>query len=167
MTVLSDRRIRELCEQESPLIRDAINFKEQLQPAGFDVTVRSVARLVGNATIGGPYQSHVAQEITVEPSEGFYSLKPGPYLVYINEYTAIPAHITGLVLPRSTLFRCGGILQSGAWDSGFNGRGRLGLFVPDGITLSIQTDAPIAQIIFFDSPGVENLFAFNQFHVEG
>jgi len=98
--------------------------------------------------------------------DGFYHLEPGAYLIYVNEFTRIPREITGLALPRSTLFRCGGILSTGVWDGGFEGRGRLGLFVIGVNELLIEQAAPIAQIVFHDAPGVQQGFQFNEFYRE-
>lgn len=164
MAILSDKKIRTLCNTSEPLIADAPDFEQQLQPAGFDVTVRSIVRMHGNSQIGGPYRSKVAAETEMDLREGRYLLDEGPYLVYINEYTRIPLGISATVFPRSTAFRCGCILQSGLWDSGFCGRGRLGIFVPSGIQVSIEHNAPIAQLVFLESPDIETPFQFNQFY---
>ena len=167
MVAISDKRIQKLCEGDNPLISDAPNFDEQLQPAGFDLTVKSITRQSGSGQVGGPYRSKVADEEEVKVAEdGFYSLSPGAYLIYVNEFTRIPRELTGLALPRSTLFRCGGILATGVWDGGFNGRGRLGLFVMGVEELRIEQNSPIAQIVFHEAPGVEIGFQFNEFYKE-
>ncbi|MGW0264827.1 dCTP deaminase domain-containing protein [Nocardia beijingensis] len=163
----NDGQIRKLCESNPPLIKDAPDFETQLQPAGFDVTVKSVARLSGSATIGKPYGNRVAHESPMAPIDGYYELVPGAYIVYINEYVSLPDSVSGLAVPRSTLFRCGASLSSGLWDPGFSGRGRLGLYVPNGIEiLYVEDHAPIAQLIFFPTNPVEKGFQFNEFYRE-
>lgn len=164
--VISDKEIKELCSGELPLIRDAIDFSTQLQPTGFDVTVQKITRMTGIGQIGGPYQSQVAKEEEIKANNGWYTLDAGSYLVYINEYVNIPKDLMGLAFPRSTLFRSGGMLQTGVWDGGFQGRGRLGLFVVGIDHLKIQEQCPIAQLVFFRSANVENGFQFNEFYKE-
>lgn len=90
---------------------------------------------------------------------------PGMHLVYINEYTSIPNELMGLAFPRSTLFRCGGVLQSGVWDGGFRGRGRFGLLVQGVDELRIEHNSPIAQLIFFRAANVGEGFKFNEFYI--
>ena len=164
--LLSDTEIRELCKSDTPLLADFIDFDRQLQPTGFDVTVRGVHQLVGVSQIGGPYNSKVAEEVLIRPQESYYTLAPGAYLININEYVALPNEIMGLIFPRSTLFRCGGILQSGVWDGGFNGRGRLGLLIQGVQELKIEENCPIAQMVFFRSNNVDEGFKFNEFYKE-
>ncbi|KKQ93716.1 MAG: Deoxyuridine 5'-triphosphate nucleotidohydrolase [candidate division CPR2 bacterium GW2011_GWC1_39_9] len=164
--VLSDREIRDLCNSSPPLIEDFIDFEHQLQPTGFDVTVKKIVRLSGEAQIGNPYHNKVASESDVKITDGWYVLKSGFYVIYINEFTNIPNNLMGLAFPRSTLFRCGGTLQSGVWDGGFKGRGRLGLCVSGVTHLRIEENCPIAQLVFFPAFGVEKGFQFNEFYRE-
>lgn len=161
--VLGDVEIRALCKNDPPLISDFLNFESQLQSTGFDITVKRITRLHGTAALGEGKHSRVAAEQAVEPAEGKYLLTPGAYLVYINEYTAIPNDIMGLVFARSTLFRSGGMLETGIWDGGFRGRGMLGLYVMGVETLYVDVQAPIAQITFFRTGQVERGFQFNEY----
>lgn len=166
VAILSDNDIRKLCKQDPPLLKDFLDFETQLQPTGFDVTVRNIVRLQGNAQIGGPYHNKVATEISIKKKDGYYKVKPGMYIVYINEYTSFPNELMGMVFPRSTLFRAGGILQSGVWDGGFCGRGRLGLLVQGVDELLIEHNCPIAQMVFFRSANVEEGFKYNEFYID-
>ena len=162
--LLNDLEIRALTEKaDQPLLSGYLDFDTQLQPSGFDVTVRNISRLFGRARLGGPYQSKIASEEAVEAVDDIYVLRPGSYIVQLNEVTAFPLEIAGLALPRSTLFRCGATLSSGLWDPGFHGRGRLGMTV--GIDeLEIMQDAPFAQLIFFRTSQAGEGFAFNDFY---
>lgn len=164
--VLSDSEIRILCEGENPLIKDFINFDVQLQATGFDVTVRKITKMHGNSQVGGPYKSIVAKEEDIMAKEGWYILSPGAYLIYINEYTNIPKNLMGLVFARSSLFRSGGMLQTGVWDGGFQGRGRLGLYILGVNEIKIEENCPIAQMVFFRACNVERGFQYNKFYKE-
>ncbi|WP_431230444.1 dCTP deaminase domain-containing protein [Paenarthrobacter nicotinovorans] len=165
-SILSDAEIRLRCSGDSPLASGAPNFEEQLQPAGLDVTVQKIARLTGHARIGKPYQNQVASENDVPLNNGWFDLTPGSYILYLNERFDIPHDLAGLVLPRSTLIRCGGALESGLWDPGFQGKGRLGLNIPFMEKISIQKDGPIGQIIFFQMNQAERGFQFNEFYID-
>ena len=165
-SMLADREIRELCQQETPLIKDAPDFDLQLQSSGFDLTVKRITKMKGNATVGGPHRSSVAAEEDISPIDGWFALKQGAYLVYVNEYTNIPNDLAGLVFARSTLFRSGGMLETGVWDSGFQGRGRLGLFVIGVDSIRIEHNQPIGQIVFFRTSGAEKGFQFNEYFIE-
>jgi dUTP pyrophosphatase len=50
------------------------------------------------------------------------------YLVTYNETITVPPDCAGIVLPRSTLLRCGAVLHSALWDPGYSGKGQ-GLLV--------------------------------------
>lgn len=165
-SILTDAEIRALSQGDNPLVSEAPDFNLQLQPAGFDVTTRRVTRLGGVSRIGGPYRSRVAEEDEVEESDGWCLLDTGAYLIHLNEFTRLPQNVVAFAYPRSTLFRCGASLSSGVWDSGFEGRGRLGLHVAGVTQLEIELHAPIAQLVFHRTNGSENGFGFNEFYVE-
>lgn len=58
MSILSDNDIRVLCADDPPLLADFLDFEKQLQPTGFDITLRSITMLKGGAQVGGlPKQS--------------------------------------------------------------------------------------------------------------
>jgi dUTP pyrophosphatase len=164
--VLSDIEIRALCVGDKPLIIDAPDFEKQIQPTGFDVTVKRITKMEGCTTVGGPNRSKVAEEYDVELVDGYYNLAPGAYLVYINEYTNFPDNIVGLAFARSILFRSGGMLETGVWDAGFSGRGRLGLFVYGVESMRIEQGCHLAQLIFLKSSRVGKGFEFNYLYKE-
>ena len=51
-----------------------------------------------------------------------WSLPPGGYLVRYNEYVKIPKNTLGLVFPRSSLMRIGGMINTAVWDAGYAGQ---------------------------------------------
>ncbi len=72
-------------------------------------------------------------------------LVPGGYLATYNEEIAVPADCAGLVVPRSSLMRCGATLHSALWDPGYRGRGQglLSVYSP----LELLPDARIGQFV--------------------
>jgi len=133
----------------------------QRQPAGFDLTLAAVARFRGAGTLDfSNAQRRLAPlENLAWPADGEpLELPPGGYLVTYNEEIAVPPDCAGLVLPRSSLMRCGATLHSALWDPGYRGRGQglLTLFN----TLELYRDARIGQFILIRlESSAEELYA--------
>ena len=127
----------------------------QRQPAGFDLTVQTISRFTSKGAIdltnARRRQSGVEpllwSEAIGEESQAPLTLEPGSYMVTYNEVVAVPADCAGIVLPRSSLMRCGAILHSALWDPGYEGRGQGLLTV--GAPLEIFPNARIAQLVLF------------------
>ena len=136
---------------ERPLISDWLDLDQQLQPNGFDLTLREVGRYRGGGTIATDNAGRVLPEI--EPVEfdadGFVDLAPGPYHVIFNEIVDLPNDLMALGRPRSSLGRCGVAIHSAVWDAGYRGRSASLLVVsnPDGFR--VARDARLLQLIFF------------------
>lgn len=128
----------------------------QRQPAGFDLTLQRAARFRGTAELDFSNQRRRLPETDDLPwqgdaarndacNEGTISLAPGGYLVTYNEQITVPEDCAGLVLPRSSLMRCGATLHSALWDPGYSGRGQGLLTVYHGLTL--HRNARIGQFV--------------------
>lgn len=120
----------------------------QLQPAGFDLTIRGVARFRGVGRLDLTNEQRYlpdVENIAWPTGGGSIWLVPGGYLVTYNEEIAVPADCAGLVLPRSSLMRCGAVLHSALWDPGYRGRGQglLTVYSP----LELLPDARIGQFV--------------------
>jgi dUTP pyrophosphatase len=132
----------------------------QRQPAGFDLTVALVSKFTGPAALGFDNQLRelpACQALAWDPSPArteqaqlppAVGLEPGAYLVTYNEVVAVPADCAGLVLPRSSLMRCGAMLHSALWDPGYSGRGQGLLTVFN--NLRLYRDARIGQFVLID-----------------
>ena len=72
-------------------------------------------------------------------------LKAGAYLITYSEEIAVPLDCAGLVLPRSSLLRCGTTLHSALWEPGYRGRGQGLMLVHHPIAL--HPKARVAQYI--------------------
>jgi dUTP pyrophosphatase len=119
----------------------------QRQPAGFDLTVQLVAAFESTGEIDLSNAQRVLPNTKPLdwPEEGGMLLAPGGYLVTYNEEIAVPADCAGIVLPRSSLMRCGATLCSALWDPGYRGRGQGLLIVTH--PLKLRRDARIAQFV--------------------
>jgi len=149
-TPLARASIGHLIEGAPPLLEHFLSLEAQLQPNGFDMTVRDVARLSTPGAIGVKDSSRVLSE--TEPmgfgSDGWLQLEPGPFLVTFNEVVNLPLHIMALGRPRSSLLRSGVSIHTAVWDAGYNGRSQALLVVyhPDGYR--VQRDARLMQLVF-------------------
>ncbi len=134
-----------------PLIEDYVDLEIQLQPNGFDLSVREVARFGTPGQLGASNESRVLSE--VEPvafdEDDWISLTQGPYLVTFNEIVSLPGDVMALGRPRSSLLRSGVSLHTAVWDAGYRGRSQSLLTVHHADGFRLQRDARLAQLVFF------------------
>lgn len=144
-----------------------------VQPNGVDLSVDKIYRHSSDS-VGvlndESYQKPEREEApTVEPEpwkieseiESYY-LKPGSYVVEYAEIVEIPENHIGVIYPRSRLMRCGGMLFSAVWDSGYRGKGEGGLWV--GHPMSVQTDMRIGQIVFYTTEELDEHYSGSHQH---
>jgi len=149
-TPLDRNSIGHLIEGTPPLLEHFLSLEAQLQPNGFDMTVRDVARLATPGAISVEDSGRVLSE--TEPMgfgpDGWLQLEPGPFLVTFNEVVNLPLNIMALGRPRSSLLRSGVSIHTAVWDAGYSGRSQALLVVyhPDGYR--VQRDARLMQLVF-------------------
>lgn len=150
-SVLNREEIARLIEGDPPLIEGYVNLEDQLQPNGFDLSVREVARFSSAGQIGASNNSRVLSDTLPLPfdDEGWLPLEPGPYLVTFNEVVNLPADMMALGRPRSSLLRSGVSLHTAVWDAGYSGRSQSLLTVHNAVGVRLQRDARLAQLVFF------------------
>jgi len=119
----------------------------QRQPAGFDLTVQSIAKFesAGEIDLSNAQRVLPSTKCLDWPADGGMLLAPGGYLVTYNEEVAVPPDCAGIVLPRSSLMRCGATLCSALWDPGYRGRGQGLLIVTH--PLKLHRNARIGQFV--------------------
>ena len=150
-TPLDRDSIGHLIEGTPPLLEHFISLEAQLQPNGFDMTVREVARLTTPGAVGAEDASRVLSD--TQPMEfdadGWLQLEPGPFLITFNEVVNLPLNVMALGRPRSSLLRSGAGVHTAVWDAGYRGRSQALLVVyhPDGYR--VQRDARLMQLVFF------------------
>ncbi len=149
---LSREQLRSLIEEsDRPLLSEYIDLDAQLQPNGFDVTLREISRFVGAGTIGVSSQDRVLPELQplAFDEEGWIVLEPGAYQIVYNEIVDIPTSLMALGRPRSSLGRSGVTIHTSVWDAGYRGRSTslLAVLNPEGVR--VQRDARIMQLVFF------------------
>lgn len=147
-SVLSKEDILKRIMNEN-LITDYIDLEKQLQPNGFDCTLRGVAKLKGSGALDFDNSERKLPEVEELAFEGdWVFLERGIYRVYINEVVNLGNDLMAFGRPRSSLVRAGANLLTAVWDAGYRGRSEVGLIVynPDGIRL--KRNARILQLVF-------------------
>ncbi|MBA3414741.1 MAG: deoxyuridine 5'-triphosphate nucleotidohydrolase [Chloroflexia bacterium] len=149
--VLSREELRTRIEGEPPLIAEWLDLDEQLQPNGFDLSLRTISRLEGAGTLARTNTGRVLptyQEIAFGVDD-FVRLDPGVYQVVFNEIVDLPPDLMALGRPRSTLCRCGVGLVTAVWDAGYRGRSTAMLHVVNPAGFAVERDARLLQLVFF------------------
>ena len=146
--------IGRLVHETPPLVEDYLSLEEQLQPNGFDLSLREVGCLMSAGSIGaGPSQRELSAIETLEfGPDDWLHLDPGPYLIAFNEVVNLPLDVMALGRPRSSLLRSGVSVHTAVWDAGYRGRSQSLLVVHHSFGYRLQRGARLMQLIFFRLP---------------
>lgn len=148
---MSREQLRVLIAGDRPILMDFIDLESQLQPNGFDVTLREVSRFRGAGTIGQYTEDRVLPELEALSfgEDGWIRLPPGAYHILYNEAIDIPPSLMALGRPRSSLGRSGVTIHTAVWDAGYRGRSTslLAVLNPEGFR--VQRNARVMQLVFF------------------
>jgi dUTP pyrophosphatase len=153
--VLSGRDIRRLIGREPPLIEGYINLDEQVQPNGFDLTLRDISMLQSPGQIAADNSRRIISDLAplMFDGIGFIDLVPGIYMITYNEIVHLPNNLMALARPRSSLLRCGVTIGTAVWDAGYNGRSQSSLVVFHPQGFRIQRNARVTQLVFMGLTG--------------
>jgi dUTP pyrophosphatase len=164
VAVLSGNDIRRLIKQQPPLIEGWVNLDEQVQPNGFELTLRDVSRYLSAGQIALTNQDRRLSNISplAFDDNGFIMLTAGAYLITYNEIVNLPKNIMALGRPRSSLYRCGVGVGMAVWDAGYHGRSQSMLTVYNPQGFRVQQNARVAQLVFLemtnDSEGYKGIY---------
>lgn len=149
--VLAKSDIRRLIEQQPPLVEGYIDLEAQLQPNGFDLTVRDIALLQNAGQIAANDRERRISDLAplLFDGLGFMELVPGPYLITYNEIVHLPSDVMALARPRSSLLRCGVTIGAAVWDAGYSGRSQSLLIVYNSLGFRLQKNSRVLQLVFF------------------
>lgn len=128
-----------------------VDLNEQIQPNGFDLTLRSIALLQSPGKITAKNDQRVISDLAplVFDTQDFIDLMPGAYIITYNEIVHLPKNIMALARPRSSLLRCGVTIGTAVWDAGYSGRSQSLMVVYNPQGLRLQRNAGMVQLIFF------------------
>jgi dUTP pyrophosphatase len=149
--VLSREQIRSRIDGPGrPLLEGYVELEGQLQPNGFDLTLREVSRYFGTGQIGQDNADRILPELVPLQFEadGWISLEPGVYHILYNEVVTLPEDLMALGRPRSSLGRSGVTIHTAVWDAGYSGRSTSLLSVLNPGGFRVQRDARVMQLVF-------------------
>ncbi len=150
-SVLSKEDIRRLIV-EKKLVENYINLEKQLQPNGFDCTLRAVYRIKGVGKIDFDNSEREIPPVEeLEFENDWVYLDRGVYRARINEVVNLPKDLMAFARPRSSLIRCGANILTAVWDAGYRGRSEVGIVVYNGLWL--KKNARIVQLVFIKLSG--------------
>jgi len=153
--VLSRQDINRLLKEKPPLIEGFVALEEQVQPNGFDLTLREVAMLQSSGKIAVSDSQRQVSGLAplVFDGLGFIDLIPGAYIVTYNEIVHLPRNIMALARPRSSLLRCGVTVNTAVWDAGYSGRSQSLMVVYNPQGFRLERNARIVQLVFLRLTG--------------
>ncbi len=147
MAVLSAPEIKERILKDG-LIRDYIDLETQLQPNGFDCTLRKVARLKGCGRVDFDNSKRELPDLEWVDFKEWVYLPKGVYRAQLNEVVKLGRDIMAIARPRSTLVRCGANILTAVWDAGYEGRSEVGIVVHNEAGIWLSRNARIVQLVF-------------------
>ncbi len=152
---LSRHDIHRLMSETPPLVESWINLEEQIQPNGFDLTVRGVAMLQSAGNIAALNNQRYIPELAPLVFDGLGSIDliPGAYIITFNEIVHLPKNVMALAAPRSSLLRCGVTIGTAVWDAGYSGRSQSLMVVHNPSGFRLQQNARVLQLVFFQLTG--------------
>ena len=145
--ILSKNEIRRMIEEEN-LISNYIDLDTQLQPNGFDCTIKEIYKIKGYGRVDFDNSKRLLpKELKIHPNRyKWYFLRKGFYKVVLNEIVNLNNKTIAIAKPRSTLIRCGVDIITAVWDAGFKGRSEVGMVVHNPVRL--MKNSRVVQMIF-------------------
>ena len=148
--VKENNLVENLCDRE----------KNNPEGAGFDLRIAEVYELEGAGFLGveereTPQIKLLAKHNPEAKAEdNFYVFKPGEYyLIKTMEKVNLPITLSGIIFPRTTLFRSGLTLFNGVVQPGYSGELTFGLCNMGKSNIKISFGARVVHITFHEVLG--------------
>ncbi len=133
--------------------------------AGFDLRLGEIYELSGDGFLGieernTPAINLVAKNDASKPeAENFFIFEPGKYyLIKTMEKVNLPINLSGIIFPRTTIFRSGLGLFNGIVQPGYRGELTFGLCNLGNSNIKISFGARIVHITFHEVLGEGNQY---------
>ena len=150
-SVLSRQDIERLIKDTPPLVEGYLDLGEQVQPNGFDITLRDIAMLESSGVMAADKAGRQLPATVPLAFDGlgFIDLAPGIYSITYNEIVHLPKDVMALARPRSSLLRCGVTVGTAVWDAGYSGRSQSLLVVYNPYGFRLQKYTRVVQLVFW------------------
>jgi dUTP pyrophosphatase len=148
--VLDRESILRMLEGPSPLVEGYLDLDNQIQPNGFDLTLKEVLQFTspGELKAGESPSALAGSEALPFGPGGYLHLAQGSYLITLNEIVDLPHNIMALARPRSSLLRSGVSIHTAVWDAGYRGRSQALLTVHNAFGYRLSKGARLLQMVF-------------------
>ncbi|MDD4901209.1 MAG: hypothetical protein PHS62_03840 [Patescibacteria group bacterium] len=163
--ILGIKKLHELVK-EIKLVENLCD-REMNSPegAGFDLRLGEVYSLEGDGFLGveerdTPKISLAARHDPAKPeTENFFIFKPGKYyLIKTMEKVNLPTTLSGIIFPRTTMFRSGLGMFNGIVQPGYSGELTFGVCNLGQSNIKISFGARVAHITFHEVLGAGNQY---------
>jgi deoxycytidine triphosphate deaminase len=156
MVVIGYDKILELIEKKK-LIENV--DKNNVQPSGVDLRVKVVYRLKNGGYLGIKNRQTPNVDVVSDKVGNKIILEPNEFvLVETIEKVNMPNDLLALILPRSSLFRCGVSLHTAVVDPGFIGTLTFGMKNLSDHPFELEIGSKIGQIVFEEVKGNDKLY---------
>ncbi len=154
--MLNSKAIRQLIETKQ-LITGYLDLEKQLQPAGFDMSLKEIHAYWGAGAVDFDNKERkLAPTRQLMPdAEGWYTIPQGCYMIVYNEAVKMPLNVVALARSRSTVLRNAAAIETAVWDPGYQGRSSSLLVVHNPHGIRLKQDARVAQLVFYSTDEVE------------
>jgi len=169
--ILGIKKLHELVK-EINLVENLCD-REQNNPegAGFDLRLGEIYELEGDGFLGveerntpkinlvAKHDESASAKATADKRENSFVFEPGKYyLVKTMEKVNLPVSISGIIFPRTTLFRSGLALFNGIVQPGYKGELTFGLCNLGKSNITISFGARVVHITFHEVLGEGNQY---------
>jgi deoxycytidine triphosphate deaminase len=133
--------------------------ENNIQPSGVDLRVKAVYRLKNGGYLGVKDRRTPDIEVVDKEVGKKVVLNPNEFvLVETMEKVNMPNDVSAIVLPRSSLFRCGASLHTAVVDPGYIGTLTFGMKNLSQFPFEIEIGSKIGQIVFEEVKGNTKLY---------
>ena len=133
--------------------------ENNIQPSGVDLRVKVVYRLKNGGYLGVKDRRTPDIEVVDKEVGRKVVLNPNEFvLVETMEKVNMPNDISAIILPRSSLFRCGASLHTAVVDPGYIGTLTFGMKNLSQFPFEIEIGSKIGQIVFEEVKGNTKLY---------
>ncbi|OGY10867.1 MAG: hypothetical protein A3D26_04795 [Candidatus Blackburnbacteria bacterium RIFCSPHIGHO2_02_FULL_44_20] len=157
MAVLGPQQLLELVEKQGLVSNLAERELTNPEGAGFDIRIRRVMKIAGNAFLGVTERQTPTEDVLCEYKEGekiSYTISPEKFVLMDTiEEVSVPEDLTAHIFARSTLFRSGILFMATQVAPGYKGRLIFGLKNLGPVPVTIEMGARVAHIQFLEVLG--------------
>lgn len=163
--VLGVKKLRELIKETNLVENLCERELNNPEGAGFDLRLGEIYELAGDGFLGVEERNTPAVKLAAKHNpeknekENYFIFEPGKYyLVKTMERVNLPVTLSGIIFPRTTMFRSGLGLFNGIVQPGYSGELTFGVCNLGKSNIKISFGARIVHITFHEVLGAGNQY---------